>query len=125
MRKRRSNSVLCIGNDPVLLNFRSSILKKCGWRVLTAGTGHEGVLQFNRKDVDAVVIDLDDDGAEAALITGELKRMKPEVPIVLLVTDSKTLAPGATRQANAVLAKSEENSRLLDVLTGLMPNRKT
>ena len=94
--KHRQIAVLCIGNDPVSLNLRCFLLKEHGWNALSAGSGHEGVIRFTREAVDAVVIDLDDDGAEAALIAGELKRLRPEVPIVIVVTDERELANGAT-----------------------------
>jgi DNA-binding NtrC family response regulator len=34
--------------------------------------------------VNAVVVDLNDDGSEAALIIAELKRSRPEVPVILM-----------------------------------------
>ena len=122
MIKRSGNSVLCIGNDPVHLNLRCSLLKENGWNVLSAGSGHEGVIRFGQEVVDAVVVDLNDDGTEAALITGELKRLRPEVPVIILVADGNTLAPGATAQANAVIVKSKEAHRLIDVLRDLLLN---
>jgi DNA-binding NarL/FixJ family response regulator len=71
--------------------------------------------------VDAVVIDLDDDGAEAALIAGELKRLRPELPIVIVVTDERELANGATQQASSVVVKSQEAQTLIQVLRKLLP----
>jgi hypothetical protein len=68
-----------------------------------------------------VVIDLDDDGAEAALITGELKRLRPALPVIILVTDASKLANGATQQANSVVMKSEEARELIGALEGLFP----
>jgi DNA-binding NarL/FixJ family response regulator len=74
--------------------------------------------------VDAVVVDLDDDGTEAALIIGELKRLRPEVPVIMLATDEKLLAPGATRQADAVIMKSQEERSLIDALRVFLPPRR-
>lgn len=68
-----------------------------------------------------VVVDLDDDGTEAALITGELKRLRPEVPVIILVTDEKALANGATQQASAVVVKSREARSLIEALKELFP----
>jgi CheY-like chemotaxis protein len=119
--KRRRNSVLCIGNDPVHLNLRCSLLKEHGWNVLSSGSGHEGVIRFSQDIVDVVVVDLNDDGTEAALIAGELKRLRPEVPVILVVTDGKTLAPGATQQADAVVVKAEEAFNLIDALKAVLP----
>jgi DNA-binding NarL/FixJ family response regulator len=71
--------------------------------------------------VDAVVIDLDGSGDESALITGELKRLRPEVPVIVLVTAGKDLANGATQQANVVIPKSQETHMLVDALKALLP----
>lgn len=119
--KRRGSAVLCIGNDPVHLNLRCSLLKEHGWNVLSSGSGHEGLIRFGQEVVDAVVVDLNDDGTEAALITGELKRLRPEVPVIILVTDEKALANGATQQANAVVVKSQEAGMLIGALKALLP----
>jgi len=112
--------VLCIGRSPIELNLRCGLLREHGWEVVSAGTGYEGVFQFSKETVDAVVVDLDDDGSEAALITGELKRHRPKVPIVVLVEAGKTLANGATDQADAVVFTSEETEKLIPVLTQLL-----
>jgi hypothetical protein len=71
--------------------------------------------------VDAVVVDLDDDGTEAALIIGELKRLRPEVPVIMLATDEELLAPGVTQQADAVIIKSQEEHSLIDALKIFLP----
>lgn len=121
--KRRSKTILCIGNDPVHLNLRCALIRKNGWEVVSAASGHEGVLRFGQEGVDAVVVDLNNGGAEAALITGELKRLRPEVPVILLVADEKSLANTATQQANVVIAKSREGSMLVDALRALLDTR--
>jgi CheY-like chemotaxis protein len=123
MSRQSASSVLCIGNDPVALNLRCSLLRAQGWAVRSSGSGHEGVILFQREKVDLVVVDLNGDGAEAALITSSLKQIRPEVPIVLVVADETALANGATQQAAAVVAKSEESARLHGVLTGLVSGR--
>lgn len=120
MNERRSRSVLCIGNDPIHLNLRCALLKEYGWNVLSSGSGHEGVIRFGQERVDAVILDLNDDGVESALIAGELKRLRPEVPVIMLVAEMNALAPGATDQADAVVVKSEETLRLPDALKAVM-----
>ncbi|MFZ0735096.1 MAG: response regulator [Candidatus Sulfotelmatobacter sp.] len=119
MTRRERGSLLCIGDDPVNLNLRCALLKKNGWQVQSSGCGHDGVLRFQHAPVDLVVIDLDRDGAEAALIISELKRLRQGVRVLMLVTDHRTLAPGATRQADAVVAKAEEGERLVEALEKL------
>lgn len=120
MTKRRGNCVLCIGNDPVNLNLRCSLLKQHGWNVLSSGNGHEGILRFGQEVVNAVVVDLNDDGSEAALIIGELKRLRPEVPFIL-VKEANSLAQEATQQASAVVLKSQEAVNLVSALKAVLP----
>jgi len=116
----RGNSVFCIGDDLVHLNLRCSLLREHGCNVLSSGSGHEGVIRFGQETVDAVVLDLDGDGSEAALIAGELKRQRPEIPVIMLVADAKDLVPGSTDQADAVVAKSQETRTLVDAMKAVL-----
>ena len=91
------------------LNLRCSLLKATGLERAQLGQrAIEGIRRFGQEVADAVVVDLNDDGSEAALITGELKRLRPEVPVIIVLSDGKELAPGATQQASAVVLKSQE-----------------
>lgn len=119
VRKIRDTAVLCVGNDLVNLNLRCALLREQGWRVLSSGTGHDGITRFGQERVDVVVLDLDHDGSESALIAAEMKRLRPAVPILMLVGDMSTLAPGATAQADAVVLKSEETQALDRALRSL------
>jgi len=119
MSKAR-NVVLCIGNDFVNLNLRCSLLSEQGWQVLSSGSGHEGVIRFGQRQVDAVVLDLKGDGSESALIAAELKRQRPAVPVIMLVAAKEALVPGATEQADAVLLKAEESRELHKTLKSLL-----
>jgi DNA-binding response OmpR family regulator len=120
MRKRIAKSVLCIGTDPVNLNLRCVFLKKHGWETVSCGSGHEGIFRFAQGDISLVILDLDGDGAESALIAGELKRQSLTLPIIMLVTDKRTLVADATAQADAVVLKSEEELALPDCVRRLL-----
>ena len=114
--QRLGKAVLCIGNDPIRLNLRCALLKEHGWHVSSAGSGHEGVIRFGQGRVDAVILDLNDDGAESALIAGEIKRLRPGVPLIMLVVPGRVLAEGATKQADAAVEKQDEIEGLLAAL---------
>ena len=104
------------------LNLRCSLLRRHGWEVLSSGNGHKGILRFGHEVVGAVVVDLSDDGSEAALIIGELKRLRPEVSVILM-KDESALAPGAAQQASAVVLKSQEDVDLIKALKAVLPPR--
>jgi CheY-like chemotaxis protein len=120
MRTRVARCVLCIGTDFVSLNLRCALLKKHGWETVSAGSGHDGVFRFAQGGIDLIVLDLNTDGAEAALIAGELKRLNPRVPIIMLIANKESLVPDATAQADAVVLKSEEELVLLDCVRRLL-----
>ena len=123
MIQRGGRTILCIGNDLVRLNLRCSLLKEYGWNVLSSGSGYEGVIRFGQETVDAVVLDLNHDGAESALIAAELKRQRPDLLVVMVVTDKNVLVPGSTEQADATVLKSEESKVLQETLRNLLRSR--
>lgn len=88
--------------------------------MLGSGSAHEGIIRFGQESVDAVVVDLNSDGAESALAMGELKRLRSAVPVILLVEERDNLAAGATGVADAVVEKSEEARVLIGVLKTLL-----
>lgn len=116
MAKLHKLTILCIGNDPLRLNLRCGFLKANGWRVLSAGTGHEGIIRCGQEAIDAVVLDLNSDGAEAALVAAEVKRLRPQLRVIMLVDDDGKVVPDATKQADAVIAKSLNGQALLRAL---------
>lgn len=118
--ERSGRTILCIGNEPVHLNLRCSFLTQHGWAVRSSGSGHEGLLCFGAQAADAVILDFIDSGVEGALIAGELKRIRPNVPIIMLVAEKKTLVAGALESADAVLLRSDGHPKLLRVLKKLL-----
>lgn len=117
---RHRKSVLCIGDELVSLNLRCSHLEKEGWRVLSSGTAHDGINRFSHESVDAVVLDLGDDGSQTALIAAEVKRLRARTPVVVLVPADCEMIAGSLDQADAVVPKKEEMQRLPKVLDGLL-----
>jgi DNA-binding response OmpR family regulator len=110
------NAVLCIGSDPVPLNLRCAALRQDGWRVSSSGSGHEGLLRFGEERVDIVILDFNDDGSEAALIAGQLKKQRPDVRVIILVSPGKPLLHAALGSADAVVPKSGETTELIKAL---------
>ncbi len=109
---RRSCTILSICSD-IFSQFRCcAFLREHGWLVLGSSSGHSGIVQFAAELVDVVVLDVDGDGAETAVIAGELKRTKEKVPIILLVGDGQTLVDGALNSADAVVPRLDESELL-------------
>jgi DNA-binding response OmpR family regulator len=113
-----SGTILCIGDEAVRLNLRCSFLKEHGWRVLSSGSAHEGVIRFSKEQVDAAIIDFGGNGAEAALIAGELKRLHPKVPVIILSPEDEVL-PDDTVQCADVIVPCLDEAYLLRTLESL------
>ena len=75
--------ILCIDDDPKVLEMHKAILQARGHAVLTATDGAEGLEIARQYRIDAVVLDFnmaDMDGNEAAAL---LTREHPKLPIVV------------------------------------------
>jgi DNA-binding response OmpR family regulator len=100
---------------------RCTFLRDHAWRVLSSASGHEGIRRFTAEPADVVVVDLNGDGAEGALIAGELKRLHPKVPVIILIVDGESLVEGALDSADAVGPRGD-HPQLLKVLAALASN---
>jgi AmiR/NasT family two-component response regulator len=114
----RSRRVLCIGSEIIGLHRRCRALRENGWLVLSSANGHDGIVRFAAERVDVVVLDVNSDAAETAVIAGELKRTRANVPVIMLVTEEQTLAEGVLEIADAVVLRSDQ-SKLLKTLDSL------
>jgi len=95
--------ILCIDDELTGLTARRLLLSIAGYAVLTATSGKYALNLFGCNRIDLVITDHllpDITGAE---LTSEMKRLKPEIPIVLL-TGLVDLPPGYER-ADLVISK--------------------
>jgi CheY-like chemotaxis protein len=95
--------ILCVDDEPTGLTVRRLLLSNAGYTVLTAASAEMALRLFSCNRVDLVITDhllLDLTGAELA---SELKRLKPEVPVVLLT--GLIEPPPRSEQADLLLTK--------------------
>jgi DNA-binding NtrC family response regulator len=95
--------ILCIDDEAQLLMIRQMVLSAAGYKVLTAGDGKSGLELFRHNRVDLVITDHllpDISGTQLAV---EMKRVKPDVPIILLT--GLPDAPEGAEHANLILTK--------------------
>ena len=76
--------ILCVDDEPRGLMVRKMMLQIHGHEVLTALSGPEGLDLFVANPIDAVVLDYTMPGMNGDLVAAEMKRLKPEVKILLL-----------------------------------------
>lgn len=76
--------ILCIDDEELGLRIRKIVLEREGYRVETAINGTIGLTIFEGQEIDAVVLDYFMPGMNGGEVAAEMRRMKPEVPILLL-----------------------------------------
>jgi CheY-like chemotaxis protein len=76
--------ILCIDDEATGLMVRKMVLESEGYEVLTALSGPEGLKLFEANPIDAVVLDYAMPGMNGGQVAAELKRLNPEVKILLL-----------------------------------------
>ncbi len=76
--------MLCVDDEVVGLRVRKILLERAGYQVLTAADGCSGLELFATHPVDAVVLDYSMPGMHGGEVAKQMRRTKPDVPILLL-----------------------------------------
>jgi len=103
-----TTTLLCIHRDPAQL----SLLLENGYELATATTGSEGLRLFMSRSVDAVVLECHLGLLDGSVIADEIKRVRPEVPIVM-VADHVELPGDALKSVDALAVNSDDPRFLL------------
>jgi CheY-like chemotaxis protein len=117
------NVVLCVDDEPTGLMVRRAILSIAGYDVLTAADGDEALAILCTSHVDLVITDHFLPDRTGAQVAAEMKRLKPEVPIVLL-TGALEPPPGS-ENADLVLLKGLDPPEFLAVIAELITKRQS
>ena len=97
-----NHTLLCIHRDPAQLR----LLKENGYELVTAGSGSDALQLLMSRSVDAVVLDYELSLLQGAAVAAEMKKVKPQVPIVML-TDHLELTDGTLKSVDALVTKSD------------------
>jgi DNA-binding NtrC family response regulator len=109
-------AILCIDDDDGMLCYQKALFERRGYKVLTAASARQGLRIAAVCDVTAVVVDYhmpEMDGLEFAT---EVKRLKPQMPIVMFSSDD-AIPESALNVVDAFVSKNDAPRRLLPVIT--------
>jgi DNA-binding NtrC family response regulator len=78
--------VLVVDDEPSILLLLERVLVRLGYRVTAVGRATEALEAFrlNPHDFDLVLTDLNMPGLDGIALAGEVHRVRPETPIVLM-----------------------------------------
>ena len=91
--------ILCVDDEELQLQFRTILFESAGFIVLPARSASSALDLFRCNHVDAVVMDYWLSGANGTAVAEEMKRIRPQVPIVMLSGYSSLPGEGAVVDA--------------------------
>jgi CheY-like chemotaxis protein len=110
-----NRTILCIDDDDGMLRYQRALFERRGYKVLTAASARQGLQIAAACAVAAVIVDYHMPEMNGHQVATEIKRLKPEVPIVMLSSDDEIPKP-ALNAVDAFVSKNEAPSRLLPVI---------
>lgn len=128
MRQQRPSSVLVVDDEKEMCDLIADFLGREGYEVETAQSGSAAMARLREQDFDVVVTDLRMAGMDGLDLLREIKRLKPDLPVILITAFGtidlaiEAMKAGAfyfvtkpfkMRQLEALVAKAAEQSRLV------------
>ena len=77
-------TVLCIDDNPQLLDLRKATLESYGYRVKIASSGYAAIRLLQEASVAAVLLEYKEEGMDAEAVACHIKHRFPRLPIILL-----------------------------------------
>jgi len=108
--------ILCIDDDDSMLGYQRALLERRGYKVLTAASARQGLQIAAVCVVAAVIVDYHMPEMNGHEVATEMKRLRPQVPIVMVSSDDE-IPEHALNMVDAFVSKNEAPGRLLPVIT--------
>ncbi len=118
MKAPGPKTVLCVDDENIGLRVRKIMLETHGFNVLTASNGEQGLSLFDDNHIDLVVLDYYMPGLNGADVAAEMRRRRPDVPIIFL-SAYFSLPPAALELANAFITKGDPPDALIEKIQQL------
>jgi PAS domain S-box-containing protein len=82
---RGNGCILVVDDEEIVRQTAATILQECGYRILAAADGQEGIqmLRDHGREIDAVLLDLSMPNMSGRECYYELKRIRPEIKVLL------------------------------------------
>ncbi len=122
---RGKGTILLVDDEESLIGLGARMLEHLGFTVLTAADGLQAVERYRErgKEIDLVLMDLTMPHMDGAEAFGELRRLNPDVRVVLAsgYSHEDVAARFAGKGLSGVLQKPYTLFKLRESLAGLMP----
>jgi CheY-like chemotaxis protein len=84
-RESKAKTILLIDDEEIVINISEMMLKKLGYRVLKAQSGHEGLQIFeeNKSKIDLIISDLEMPKMNGNQLMHKLREIDPQIKVML------------------------------------------
>jgi DNA-binding NtrC family response regulator len=110
-------TILCIDDDASILRYERALLERSGYEVLTAPSGQLGLKPATSCQCDAVLLDYEMYGMNEQEVASEIKRVKPELAVILV--SGREVPMQALAVVDAFVPKLEASQQLLPIIAEL------
>jgi CheY-like chemotaxis protein len=117
-----SKTILCIDDDHGVLEYQRALLERRGYTVLTAASARQGLQIAAVSGLAAVIVDYQMPEMTGDEVATEIKRVTPQVPIVMVSSDDE-IPEHVLKAVDAFVSKHEAPRRLLPVITRICDGR--
>lgn len=124
--KHPKREILCIDDDDDTRELIEFVFRLADYRITTCGTAKEGLLEAEKGDFGAIILDNRFSDSSGGEICQEIRRFDQTTPIIFFSGEArpqeidKALAAGA----NAYLVKPNDFERLTETVINLVEKEK-
>ena len=113
-------TILCIDDDPTILELHSAVLGGRGYTVLTALDGFTGIALTRNHSIDALVLDFTMAGMDGNAVAQVLMKEQPNLPIVIWSGSLDDIPESLKWYADAILQKTDGPEALISTIQKLI-----
>ena len=106
--------ILCIDDDEAILRYHKLLLELSGYKTLTATSGREGLRLATILKFDLVIVDYLMPGMNGHEVASVMKRIRPELKVVLL--SGSDVPAHALASVDAFVTKPAGGQQLLSII---------
>jgi CheY-like chemotaxis protein len=117
--RRKDHVILCVDDNQVAVSGWSLYLQQQGYSVLSAFSADEGLQRFATQPVSAVLLDYNLPELDGTAVSALMKRMKPQVPIILF-TGASELPSAVLAAVDGFMLKGKPPRDLLHIIDRLL-----
>jgi len=116
---RKNHIVLCVDDNPAAVSGWSLYLQQQGYSVVSARAAEEGLQLFATQPVSAVILDYAMPDLDGTAVATLMKRMKPQVPIILFTGVSDVPAE-VLATVDGFMVKGKPPREMLQIIDRLL-----